>query len=71
MGSYEELHLEAEKRGLRVTLSLIEKETGSRLERLAVIDHRGEEVFAVRVEKIGIERGAETLLELLAKRPTR
>ncbi len=70
MDAYRELHLEAERRGLRVTLSLVEKESGSKLERLAVLDHRGDEVFAVRVEKIGLERGAETLLELLAvKRP--
>lgn len=71
MESYEELCLEAEKRGLRVTLSLVEKENGSKLERLAVLDVRGDEVFAVRIGKLGLPRAADVLLELLAKRPAK
>lgn len=71
MDRYRELCDEADRRGLRVLLSVIEKETGAQIERLAVLDLRGEEVAAVRVDRLGLERGAEVLLGLLEPRPAR
>lgn len=68
MSAYRELHLEAERRGLRVTLSIIEKETGSKIERLSLVDLHSNEVASIRVGRLGLDRASGALLEFLAKR---